>query len=165
MSVAGGQAFPRSKRPTALAVAHPVWAEGQLCKQRNELSLTTSENHLQAAFDSSSPPSDHILSPRSPFFLGSAHLRNRGGDRSEVDTLLLLINCLMSFLSDDGHGSCVQTESASFGHNSFLRFCLFVLESEGVGRDRGRGRGREFQADSALSVEPDMELHPRTLRS
>ena len=34
-----------------------------------------------------------------------------------------------------------------------------------VGEGRGRGRGKDSQADSLLSVEPDVELNLKTLRS
>lgn len=56
---------------------------------RNDLSSPASENHFSAAFDSLSPDCIHSL--RSLSFLGSAHLRNRDGGRSEVDAFLLLM--------------------------------------------------------------------------
>ena len=44
----------------------------------------------------------------------------------------------------------------------FLRFYLFEKERESMGE---RERERESEADSALNTQPDMCLHPTTVRS
>ena len=43
------------------------------------------------------------------------------------------------------------------------RFIYFTKSERDLGK--GEGRGRESQADSPLSAEPDVALHPMTLRS
>ena len=64
--VAGGQAFAKSKRPIALAVAHRVCAEGQLCKQQEQPLFSSLRESLSAAFDSASLLPDRIHS-QDPF--------------------------------------------------------------------------------------------------
>ena len=46
----------------------------------------------------------------------------------------------------------------------FLKIYLSILERERE-QERGMGRGTESQADSPLSVEPDLGLDLMTLRS
>ena len=56
-------------------------------------------------------------------------------------------------------------ESVSWFHFLFFKIYLFERERERERMGRGnRGRGRESQAGSLVSIEPDMGLHPRTLR-
>lgn len=123
--VAGGQNFPTSKRPRLAGPHSPCCTAGWL--QTTGMSSLLQHQRSRAAFnldafDSCSSPRKLCPNLNFPSFLGSARLRNRGGNRAEMDTYHLVLCCLMmSFLPEDSHGHTCRQSQASLGQKATQR--------------------------------------------